>query len=208
MTKEEVAKLTIYVFEEYYRQVTLRSDYTYSSTKIDDNALTNFISYLDKRGTLQSTNIDVIVEYIELGFHWWHQKKHLKYGLPSIKLSWVIGSSAIKRFENIKDRRFISTYHRRTLRNKVKSNILTKIKLRNDESLKSTADWLLNAKFDGEEHDKKIFYNKPEGLIYCRAHTTMFNHKSSLCSECFNRLRCKELLKTVMPRIYKMRGYV
>lgn len=58
-----------------------------------------------------------------------------------------------------------------------------------------------------EEIEKKRFLNTSRGLLNCIDRTSLFNHKSSYCILCENKVSCKELLKKNYKAIYDNRGY-
>ena len=58
-----------------------------------------------------------------------------------------------------------------------------------------------------EEKFKSEYLNSPRGLLWCKANTTLFLHKSPSCAICDFKDECKEILRVNMPNVYKLRGY-
>ncbi len=207
MTREECSEVVSIVYQEYYRQITLNSDYVLPKNLMNDRALNSFCDYIDKSVGLKRVGLDWIIEFVELSFHWWYKSNHLKFGLSSIKLNWIIGKNSIERFDKVKNKHYILTFFKKEIRVKVGLSVRNKLKLKSSTILEANRNWLLELSED-EENFKKQFYNKPEGLLWCVSNTTLFNHKSELCQKCNNRSRCKEILKKNMPRLFKLRGYL
>lgn len=209
MRREECLSFTREIYQLFYRGVTLRHDYVLPENRTNEIALNRFVDYLEKGRGLESIGVDWLVDFIELSFHWWYKKKdrlHELHGHTSIKLNWIIGISAMDRYEKMGDRRNLAMYLQTRIRKDVGLGVRRKLNRISTESIRDNQAWLLLAE-TAEEEEKKRLYNKPEGLFWCKANTTLFNHVSTLCAACYNRTRCKELLKKEFPKLYRLRGY-
>lgn len=202
MTREEACGATKVIYQEFRRAVSLNEDYVFQPTRNDESTLNKFLDYLDSKYDLSSLGIEYLVNWIESGFNHWFDMS-TRFGVGEIMFNWIFGAKAIDRYEGIRvqDRK----WHRfkRKIRREVGINILSKFRKIKIEDL----DEFLLGTNELEEANKKKFYNTVEGLIWCRANTTLYNHSSELCLFCSNKNDCKILLKEQLPNLYKKRGY-
>ena len=176
----------------------------------------NFCDWLDKRCTLKNSkgglhrvDLEFLVKVFAYGFNYYVWKidekpEKYKYGVDGIKFNWIVGKEALKRF----DRNEV-TYDKMSFdRNIAKAydTVLGDMKAQTSDNAKAFADLYINVN-PTEEREKEIFYNMTDGLVHCKAQTTLFNHRSKLCKECINRTRCKTLLEDNYTLIFKHRGY-
>lgn len=207
MDREEFEKLTAEVYVSFYRGVTLKQDYTLPGNKINSAALRRFSAYAEQLHGIKMLGVGWIIDFIELSFHWWYKKDHIskgKYSHDAIKLNWIIGEPAIDRYEKLQEKKYAASY----FRSKMRVEIGLKIRKHFERASlrKQSESWLIPLS-PSEEIIKKELYNQPEGLVWCASQTTMFNHLSPLCSNCFNRTRCLDLMKKELPKLYELRGY-
>lgn len=207
MRREECLLFTREIYQLFYRGVTLRHDYVLPESRTNEVALDRFVDYVEKRHELESIGVDWLVDFIELSFHWWYKRKlHDDYGHTSIKLNWIIGTQALARYEKMGDKRWLAMLLQSRIRKDVGLGVRRKLNRVSPTAIQDNQAWLLLAETE-EEDEKRRLYNKPEGLFWCKANTTLFNHVSPLCAGCNNRTRCKELLKIEFPKLYRLRGY-
>lgn len=209
MTREEAFNFTGLVFQEYYRQVTLNQDFVFELDKTGkrEKLINRFIDYVDTKYDLKSVGMDFLINFIESGFNLYFDAKHLKYGTKSIQIEWIIGSKAIERYEKIRDKD--NKYFRkfRKIRKDITLRISDKFKSASITNVKAINELLISGTLDFYESEKAKFYNTSEGLLWCMMNTTLYNHKSKLCSVCSNRNKCKQILKENYPKLYTIRGY-
>jgi hypothetical protein len=58
-----------------------------------------------------------------------------------------------------------------------------------------------------EEQFKRTYVGTQRGLLWCVANTTLYFHKSTVCSGCAMKTVCRSIEKANYPKIYKLRGY-
>lgn len=205
MLREDTLRLQIVsVYQDFYRSITLNNDYVLPDNDMNRLALDSFVSYIESRGN-RSIGLDWIIDFIELSFHWWYKReKTLKYGLQSIKLSWIIGKPAIKRHDELKSTKsYAASFFRGNMRQDVGMSIRNKYRKFESHLMFNKMAMDTNKL---EESYKKQLYGTPEGLLWCIANTTLYKDSSSLCSNCVSRTRCKDLLKREYPSMYSKRG--
>lgn len=209
MVREEAFNLTALIFQEYYRQVTLNQDYVFDLDAAGrrKKVINKFLDFLDKKYGLSSIGLDYLVNFIESGFNLYFDAKHLKYGVKSIQIEWIIGAKAIERYERIKD--IDNKYFRRhrKIRQDIRLRVLDKFKNSTVSTRKAMKELLTDGNVEFYELEKQRFYNTSEGLAWCMMNTTLYNHKSSICEACTNRNKCKEVLRENYPNLYQLRGY-
>lgn len=208
MTRDNCKKYIVLTYQEFYRQVTLNSDFKFEFDKLGrkEKVIDGYIDFIDNKYNLKSIGLEFIVNYFESGFNLWYDRKDLKYGVNSIQIEWIIGKKAIERYEKIRDKD--NKYFRkfRQIRKDISLNILGKLKLQiqvDSGAIKT----ILDTVNEFEEKEKERYFNTEEGLMWCQSNTTMYNSNSKLCTSCSYRLRCKDMLRENMPNLYKRRGY-
>lgn len=209
MIRQEAFNFTVLIFQEYYRQVTLNQDYVFELDKLGrrEKCIDKFIDHIDKKYNLHSIGMDFLINFIESGFNLYFDAKHLKYGVKSIQIEWIIGSKAIERYEKI--RHIDNKYFRklRKIRKDIRLKIDDKFRKFSITNVKAIKSLLTDGNIDFYEAEKQRYYDTNEGLLWCMTNTTLFNHKSRLCAVCTNRNKCKQILKENYPKLYTIRGY-
>ena len=209
MIRQECFQLTINIYQEFYRQITLNQDYVFVLDKLGrrEKVINKFIDYVDSKYDLKSIGLDFLINFFESGFNLYYDSKHLKYGTSSIQIEWIIGTKAIQRYEKIRD--IDNKYYRksRKIRKEITLRIVDKFKSTSISNLTAVNELLTSGDISFYETEKKRFFNTPEGLLWCTSNTTLYNHKSKLCEECCNRNKCKEILKENYYKLYIRRGY-
>lgn len=201
MNMSEIEKAVYKIHGEFYRQITNKQYYEYEPSKNDVVTCKKFVGFLKRDFNLISIGYEFLINYFESGWEYWHEKQNLKYGLGSVKLSWLIGKKAYDRWYKIKDQDRDWERFNRGVRKLYRINILTKLRQPKSEFYKK-AVVMLN---DEEEVERKRFLNQEFGFDWCISSTSLHNPLSSVCQECIYAEDCKELLREKMPNTYKMR---
>jgi len=216
MTRVEIERCIVISFEEYTKSVTLDQDFSIRITKSTKSMISNFINWVDEYHTIKGNksglnhvSYEFIVKYFDFQYSYWIWKynedpsRYSRYGFKSIQINWIIGKTGIKRFEkNSKKVEFLRS--KREIRG-TGDDLLKRFKEFDSSNLKAIKKTFLSGTNENEEFEKGLFYNTNEGLINCISETTLYNPKSKLCELCNIRMRCKEILKTNIPNLYKIR---
>lgn len=147
------------------------------------------------------TNIigtDFINTFLEYGFQSWFNTGTEKDYSRSVRFGWMFGKAAIKRY-----RAFDPTTNRRIVQGHIKKLGIYKPKVNRTSKIAELIQKIRPA----EENFKKAYHNTERGYAWCIANTTLFHHRSSLCTVCKFKGECKELLEKQYPKIYVKRGY-
>ncbi len=202
MTREEACEYTKDVYQDFRRAVSLNEDYVFQPISNDESTLNKFVDYLDGSYGLSNIGIEFLVNWIESGFNYWFDIP-TQFGTGVIMFNWVFGAKAIERYEKIKVKDRKLNRYTRKIREEVGIRVLGRYRKIDIIDLDG---FLLGVKKE-EEEAKKLYYNTEEGLLWCRANTTLYNHSSELCLFCNNKGNCKRLLSEQMPKLYTKRGY-
>lgn len=138
-----------------------------------------------------------IKDFIEYQFQSWFNDGTEKDYSRTIRFSWVVGKSAIKRWEALSAKTNVYLT-RKFLKQSYKIN---------KNLYKSSIGEFITEINPNEEKFKVQFFDTKRGLIWCIANTTLFNHKSSNCIVCSYKEECKQILKEQYKKVYKARGY-
>jgi len=209
MTREECGLFIRKVFEDFYRGVTLYDDYVLTDNAANRGYVEGMVKYIEKTYGLQRIDVHWIINYMEFSFEWWYKNDFWRQSRGrgfSIQLHWIIGKKAIQRHESFKGKTWRASVMRDKLRRDVGLSIRNKYGRVNLDAVEANRQWLVVGT-DGEEEFKKQFHNLPEGLLWCRANTTLYNHKSPSCASCSSRRICYTLLQKEYPKLYELRGY-
>lgn len=188
-------KYAVDLFVEMLNQVQKRTK-PYRCNDNDNDAWNIWVDY-HKKNKIPVTE-EYIRKFIEYGLHSWFNKDISYTQQMNVRFSWVFGFKAIERWNLMpaKGRQYF---------------VQTELKKNNDLKIKKGASTrlteLLKKVRPIEERFKNEYLNTPRGLLWCKANTTLYNHKSSACTICENKEECKELLRLNMPSVYKLRGY-
>lgn len=210
-TMSDYRILVIKVYEYFYREVTGFQDYEFTPSSSDENSITPFLEYA-KEQCNGDIGVDFILNFFESGFNYWVEErkdtfKHSRYGMGSIKLSWIIGKKAIERYEKIKLKDNTSwPRFKRYIRRVVGTDVLAKFGIDRDAEVNKSGSFLLELR-PVEENQKALYHNEEDGFAQCVTMTTLYNHKSKHCMLCKFSTDCKEMLRETYPKLYKNRGY-
>lgn len=192
-----IYKLICDLYEEFYRQVSLNPDFKYfpdsKGNKKDQLMICKFIKFLRKDYN-QQYDINFLIDYFKFQFSHYAGVK-TKYGTNAIMIHWIIGPTAIKRWQD----------------RDVRKKWLVRVKLKSEVQLKlfKVYKQKLNNDFVTvyayEEVDKMRYHNTENGFAYCRFMTTLYNPASSACKTCIFKDKCKTILQENHPKLYKLR---
>ena len=196
MANRRLYKYAVDLFIELLTQVQGKRSKPYRCNDADTNAWRDWCAYYEERGV--RIGEDFIRRYIEYGLQSWFNDSMTETQKYNVRFSWVFGKAAIKRWNALdaNTRQFCVTTHL-----KQRFKVVRKKK----SSTRLTA--LLKKVRPIEEKFKNEYLNTPRGLLWCKANTTLYNHKSSACAMCNYKDECKEMLLLNMPSVYKLRGY-
>lgn len=180
-------------FSDLLNQVQERST-AYRCNDPDVNAWNRFVDTFTKRKITFTKGF--IKDFCEYGMQSWFNPETPITNKLRVRFSWVFSDKAIQRWDALN-----STIRNRCVRGCLKTEF--KIEDRVKPKLKKAYVGLRPV----EERFKKEFYNTRRGLSWCVVNTTLFNHKSVLCTNCDFRTECKEILRQNYIKIYNIRGY-
>lgn len=199
MGLEDIKKLSISIYQDFYREVNLNQEYVVNLTDNDHKCLDKFVEFYCKKINQYAIGPVFLVDYVEFAFDFWRGVK-TKFGEGTVYLNWVFGKKGIERYEKWK-----KVVHTRKLRKDISRRVLAKYRWKEDTKKEFVRSILEINKV--EESEKERFKNKDEGFIWCIQTTTLYNHKSKNCLSCRYSIDCKEVLKTNYLKLYNKRGY-
>ena len=188
-------KYAVDLFVEMLNQVQKRTK-PYRCNDNDTNAWNIWVDY-NKKNKIPVTE-EYIRKFIEYGLQSWFNDDISFTQRMNVRFSWVFASKAIERWNALSAKsrqRFVQTDLKKKNDLRVKKGASTRL----TELLKKVRPI--------EEGFKNEYLNTPRGLLWCKANTTLYNHRSSACTICDNKEECKELLRLNMPNVYRLRGY-
>lgn len=188
---KQIAKLFEYFYQKYHNDYFYRVRLDEKTEKLIDT----FILSLDKKYGIESIGINFMIDYFLFSWQFWDDVNKVSDKNKTIKIDWVIGSKAFKRWCN-RDIEFDWQFP--TL------EIVEKLKIRKHE-IKALLDWNQELYFKiskAEEDEKKRFYNTDRGFLNCIEKTSLYNPSSSNCIGCKFSKDCKELLKKNYNKLY------
>jgi len=195
MTRRQLYKFAVDLFIELLTQVQGKRSKPYRCNANDTNAWNAWCKYYDDKGVVIGE--ELVRKYIEYGLQSWFNPDIQYTQRMNVRFSWIFGSAAIQRWNALPSsvRQFYVTSSLKkdyVIKRKVKSKRLTSLLLRVRPI---------------EEKFKHEYLNTKRGLLWCKANTTLYLHKSSACAICDYKDECKEMLKNNMPNVYRLRGY-
>ena len=190
--KQRLFRFAVDLFIELLQQVTKRKNIPYRCNDADSASWDKFIeTFGDNIGE------EFIRKFVQYGVQSWFNSGSTRDYSKSVRFSWIVGSAAIKRW-NALDAETRTWCVRSSLKTEHKINTLKH---------KSQLSELLMKVRPAEELFKSEYHNTNRGLAWCIANTSLFFHKSGLCTTCSFKENCKEILRTEYPNVYKLRGY-
>jgi hypothetical protein len=200
MTGSQIYLAVIKIYEEFYRQATLRQYFEFKHHPMERKQIISFTKWFKKEYKEQKS-IEVLIQYFEFQFSH-YAGIQTKYGKNSIILSWLIGVKARKRWiDRDKTKHWLVKFRLKDVDMKLHKafkdeRLLEKI-IKNQKIFSQLNSY--------EEKEKQRFYNTLKGFIYCMTTTTLFNPLSQFCNGCTNQNVCKTTLENHLPKIYKLR---
>ena len=190
--KQRLFRFAVDLFIELLQQVTKRKNIPYRCNDADSASWDKFVeTFGDNIGE------EFIRKFVEYGVQSWFNSGSTRDYSRAVRFSWIVGSAAIKRW-NALDAETHTWCVRSSLKREHKINTLKH---------KSQISELLTKVRPAEEAFKTEFHNTNRGLAWCIANTSLFFHKSGLCTTCEFKENCKEILRIEYPTVYKLRGY-
>ncbi len=195
MKKSEL-RLVVKLFKYYYSEIFNATGYRFKITDSKEKTIENFIAGIKEYTKSTELQNDYMEKYFEFQFNHWY-KYSSQSEVKSVQIEWIVGKKALERWKNT-DKEIAAFVVRKNLKTDV--NFTSKLEKENWDNI------LLNIN-PIEEKDKQRFFGTVKGYNYCLALTTLYNHKSPLCMQCFKSKECKSDLEKMYPKIYKKRGY-
>ena len=190
--KQRLFRFAVDLFIELLQKVTKRKNILYRCNDADSASWDKFVeTYGDNIGE------EFIRKFVEYGVQSWFNSGSTRDYSRVVRFSWIVGSAAIKRW-NALPAETRTWCVRSSLKKEHKINTLKH---------KSQISELLTKVRPAEEAFKSEFHNTNRGLAWCIANTSLFFHKSGLCTTCKFKENCKEILRIEYPTVYKLRGY-
>ena len=190
--KQRLFRFAVDLFIELLQQVTKRKNIPYRCNDADSVAWDKFVeTFGDNIGE------EFIRKFVQYGVQSWFNSGSTRDYSRAVRFSWIVGSAAIKRW-NALPAETRTWCVRSSLKKEHKINTLKH---------KSQISELLTKVRPAEEAFKSEFHNTNRGLAWCIANTSLFFHKSGLCTTCEFKENCKEILRIEYPTVYKLRGY-
>lgn len=190
MKNRELFKYAVDEFVELLQQVTARK-IEYRCNDADVRAWVTFEREFGER-----VEREFIYRFTQYGIHSWFNESGKRDYSRSVRFSWIFGGQAIRRFKMLPEE--TTTW---IVRKGLKSKY--KIQRRHATALRQV---VLSVR-PVEEAYKGQFHNTARGVLWCRANTTLFYHRSKWCVTCDFAEECKSALRQVYPKVFKQRGY-
>lgn len=170
----------------------------YSKYKCNDNDVACFNNFWSEYENLFIGD-EFLNKFTEFQLNYFiNEKDHYKAEKTNrfkiIRFSWIFSGEAVKRWKDGD----VSVNIWRVRKN---SNHKRKAIFISDER----RQMILNLRAI-EEYHKSKYYGTDRGLRWCIANTTLFNHKSSLCAACLNKVACIEIQKKELTKVYEIRN--
>lgn len=188
-----------YLYQLFYRKVYGNEKYIFNPSEKAQDQIKKFIELLDERYKLERIGINFLISYFVFQFDYWTkcEIKEKTNWSDKIQLSYIIGGKAFIRYDT-RDVKFDWTISQ--------SDFLKEYNV-STESIKNffkESDDSLNKV---EEREKEKYFNTERHFLHCIETTTLYNHRSSWCTVCKNKVDCKVMLKSNYENIYASRGY-
>ncbi len=198
VSKRAELRMVIDSFKFHYERVNKMENSVLKMTDAREALVHKFISNFKELTKSPVVQEVALKKFIEYQFNTYLDNKS-SHGRRSIRLEWIIGSTALERWKNV-DKAKASFAVRKKL--KVKVNLTE-----DNRPAKAIYNKLYVETNDNEENNKKRFLNSDIGFESCMLTTTLYNHKSTFCLQCKYKENCKEALKRNYPAINEIRKY-
>lgn len=188
-------RMAVDMFIDMLSSITKRRVVGYKCNDADTEAFEYFLTQFDGR----SVGEEFIRTFLNYQFQSWFNTGSDRDYSRSVRFQWMFGKKAIERW-----RKFDPEFNARIVRGHVKKLGILRPQVR----ISSRISELINVLRPVEENAKKEYFNTKRGLSWCVANTTLYHHRSSLCTRCDFKNECKTMLSEVYPKVYVKRGYV
>lgn len=196
MSRQEI-RMIVDEYSFFYKKVNNKPNYIFKNSDNTVKMISLFIEEFKKINNTKLLQQKSVRKYFEFQFNRLYTKE-FKDKNKTIQLSWIMGKNPLEIWKqaNKKHIDFI-----------VRKNIKSSVSL--VDSDKKFENWkdIITSTNQKEENDKKRFFNEELGYEYCKINTNLYNHKSNNCLNCDFSQDCKNTLKLIYPKIYKVRGY-
>lgn len=196
MSNRRLYRYAVDLFIELLRQVQGKRMKPYRCNDNDTSSWVTFCDYCKENKILVTE--EFIRKFIEYGLQSWFNVDTSYTQKQNVRFSWIFGAAAIKRWNALP-----ANARQYYVRTQLKKDYKVQRKKGGSQRLSS----LLTKVRPIEEKFKSEYLNSPRGLLWCKANTTLFLHKSPSCAICDFKDECKEILRVNMPSVYKLRGY-
>jgi len=195
MSRELIVKQ---LFEHFYNKVYKGSSFVVDLDKQQARKLiSNFLALLYKQVVPEAVGINLLIDYYTFAFEQ-YVGKNLK---RNISLNWIIGKKMVTRWFDRQDSwRYYSDNFLREYQ--INTDELRSLLIEQHQPESSSLQI-----FQSEELEKKRYPDAHGRLFNCATYTTMFNHRSAICTRCGQRDACKQTLSKLNPKLYSNRGY-
>lgn len=203
MTKKQLFEASIKVYEEFYKQVGVKSDFRFKPRKSDYITTIKFVKSMDAQYKLDQIDIDFLIDYVKFQFSNYVGKSYNKYGSNAIMYQWIFGEKAFKRWmeRTVKNKWIVRVRLKDSIVLDLRKAFRTKER---EQKLKETYNNLVNIQ-PYEEAQKEIYYNTDKGFAHCVMLTTLYNKRSNFCKRCINKEDCIKVITEQFPKIHALR---
>lgn len=186
------------LFEHFYSKVHRHSYNLGLDRYINQKLIHSFEQHLQQYVNEQTIGINLLIDYFAFAFGYYSDKKLQR----NISLNWIIGKKMIKRFF---ERQEGWDYYTQKFLHEYQVNV-DELKSRlQEQETKEEKDYL---KIHKSEELEKARTPDTEARVYsCLNTTTLFNHRSTICVMCHQKVFCKQLLRKTNQNLYEKRGY-
>jgi hypothetical protein len=147
---------------------------------------------------IDRTNFDrsQIRDMFTFQFHYWNELKTQQVNFVRYPLSWIIGSKAIKRFND-------NPFKDLTKAKSILKQFNIQLPIANKKKLAQSVELLFH-----EEQLKKKFIDSDLRLLICMENTSLFKPSSPHCQQCTFQQDCKNQLQVQYPNVFLNRGLI
>lgn len=191
---EKIVNLLIFLYRESWIQIN-DSDHYPVMTSQSVSLVRGFVNWVEEKHiSLDLVPPEFWYNFIESSWNLFYETNR---SLRHVQPSWIFGVKARERWEKAGIFNDIFNTRRKIIED-LKLDIHSFLYVEDSRKyLKSLNDL--------EELEKELFFNKPEGFLYCSVNTSLYNPKSEFCSKCNSSGHCLRKLREELPNLYKIR---
>lgn len=202
MDAQDIYEIVCQIYQELYRQATIRPKYTYDPKHADHELIQKFVQWLQKHYKPGQIGEDLLVQYFEFQFSR-YSGVVTKYGKNSVMMNWLIGQKAIATWlKRDLSKKFLVRYR---CNKDFKLNLRKHFAPAKQVKVNQQKRNFLSQINKTEEFEKKRYYNKHVGYLYCGDITTLYHPASEVCNGCNFKDDCTKRLQKSLPNVYKIR---